>query len=475
MSTPSTGYGSDGYRPGFGLGAILFVATLLFYFISVSPFVDLTAAANIDPAADKSNTLNQAVFLGLTLSLWLYAWFSPIRAEIAQPRLLLAIIFAWFLAVSILSAYPDLAAKRVVLAFLTCVNAGIMLILPRSERQFARLIAFCSLATLGFAYYGVVFRPELAIHQFAEPREPMNAGLWRGHFPHKNAASVAMVFLSFFGIYAFRSGLRLTGSAILVLAVVFLANAGGKTATIALPATLLATWLFERARLLRVPLVCGGLLAINLLTLGSATSEPVSKFVASLGIDPTFTNRTDIWRIGAKAALDNPLTGYGFQLFWQTDDMVYRAGSSQENWAYAAFNGHNAFLDSVVTTGFLGLALTLIFVLVLPLRDTAGFEQESQGRALTTLYLNIWLYGLFTACFESIFFGSGALVWFGMLMAMFGLRLQRRAVLVGQPDGSAEPARQPGALDGIAEALRGWGTARRARHRASCAQGRHSR
>lgn len=467
--------GADDTLPGFGLGAALFVAMLLFYFISVSPFVDLTAAASTDPAADKTSALNQIVFLGLTLALWLYAWFSPIRAEIAQPRLLLAIILAWFLAVSIVSAHPDLAIKRVVLSFLTCVNAGIMLILPRSERQFSRLIAFCSLATLGLAYFGVLFRPELAIHQFAEPREPMNAGLWRGHFPHKNAASVAMVLLSFFGIYAFRSGLRFAGAAIIMLAVVFLANAGGKTAAAALPATLLATWLFERARFLRVPLVCGGILAINLFTLGSATSESVREMVEALGIDPTFTNRTDIWRIGAQAALDNPLTGYGFQLFWQTDEMVYRAGSSPENWAYAAFNGHNAYLDAAVTTGFVGLALTLVWVLILPLRDTWRIGPRAQGRALTTLYLNIWLYGLFTACFESIFFNSGALLWFGMLMAVFGLRLQRRAVLVGQRDPPVEPRRQSGVLAEIAAALRGWGEARRARRSAGHAQSRHSR
>ncbi len=463
---------TEGDSAGFGIGALLFVAMLLFYFITVSPFVDLTAAASIDPAADKSNTLNQIVFLGLTLALWLFAFFSPTRGEVAQPRLLLAIIVTWFVAGSILSAYPDLAIKRVVLAFLTCVNAGIMLVLPRSERQFVRLVAFCSLLTLGLAYYGVMFRPDLAIHQFAEPREPMNAGLWRGHFAHKNAASVAMVLLSFFGLYAFRSGLRLVGATILVLAVVFLSNAGGKTASAALPATLIATWIFERSPLLRLPLVCGGILAINALTLGSATSETLREIVEAIGIDPTFTSRADIWRLGAEASLDHPLTGYGFQLFWQTDEMVYRAGSSPENWAYAAFNGHNAYLDTALTTGFIGLVLTLTWIVVLPLRDAAHIGTGPRGRALTGLYLNVWLYGLFTACFESIFFNSGSLIWFGMVMAISGLRLQRRAALVGQSSGLEDgAARRPGTLAEIAAALHGWGEARRARRLAAQAEG----
>jgi len=61
------------------LGPPLFVATLLFYLITLTPFIDLSAANAADPAADKSSTINQIVFLGLTASLWLTALISPAR------------------------------------------------------------------------------------------------------------------------------------------------------------------------------------------------------------------------------------------------------------------------------------------------------------------------------------------------------------------------------------------------------------
>ncbi|WP_082528806.1 O-antigen ligase [Methylobacterium sp. Leaf466] len=410
---------------GHALGAVLLAATLVFYFVSTNPFVDLTAAASVDPATDQSNTLNQLVFLSLTGGLWLFALASPMRGEIAQPRALLAAVTLWFLAASAVSDHPDLAIKRTVLAILTCVNASVIVFLPRSEARFARILTACVALTLAVAYLGVLFLPNLSIHQFSELREPMNAGLWRGHFTHKNAASTVMVMISFIGLYAFRRGLRLVGATVFVLAVVFLLHAGGKTATAALPAILLMSWMFERWRLLRIPLVIGGVAAINTMTLGSATVPAIRDLVAALGIDPTFTNRSDIWKIGVDAVAQKPVFGHGFQLFWQTGDMVYRAGRG-EDWAAAAYNGHNAYLDSAITTGIPGLILTLLFVIVVPLRGLVR-SPATRYTPLSKLYVDIWLYGLFTACVESILFSSGSVLWFMMLVAIAGLRLQGRA------------------------------------------------
>src|SRR5690606_9864232 len=100
--------------------------------------------------------------------------------------LLLGAMFLWFLSVSLISAHPMLGIKGVVLAVLATANAGIYLLLPSSERHFARMIGVTMLIMLAVAYYGVLLKPTLSIHQASELREPMNAGLWRGHFPHKN-------------------------------------------------------------------------------------------------------------------------------------------------------------------------------------------------------------------------------------------------------------------------------------------------
>jgi O-antigen ligase len=380
------------------------------------------------------------VFLVLTASLWLTVFTSPVRYLAVRPRRPLLATLFWFAIVSAMSAHPDLALKRVVLAALTIVNAGIFLLLPRSERQFAGMLALCCLGTLAFAYLGVALWPQLAIHQASEVREPMNAGLWRGHFAHKNVAAAAMVVMSFAGLYLYGTGRRLVGGAITLLSVVFLTQTGGKSASMALPAILAAAWVFERWRALRWPMVFGGLAAFNAITLGCSISPAMRAMVASLGLDPTFTNRIDIWRTGLAAVADRPLTGYGFQLFWQTDEMVYRSGG--ESWASAAFNGHNAYLDAAITTGIPGLLMTLALVVWLPLRSVAQAEIRDNDPVLTRFFIRIWLYGVFAACVESLYFQSGSLIWFLFVVSVFGLRLQASAHEIWKP-AVALPSAEP--------------------------------
>ncbi|WP_293800298.1 O-antigen ligase [uncultured Bosea sp.] len=420
-------------RPAAGIAApLLFTATLLFYLVTLTPFIDLSAIGTGDAATTRSSALNQIVYLGLTAALWFTVFRSSARHLAARPRGILIVMLVWFGFASALSAQPDLALKRVLLAMLTIVNGSALLLLPRSERQFAGMLALCCFGALALAYLGVALLPHLAIHQASEVREPMNAGFWRGHFAHKNVAAAAMVVISFVGLYLFGTGRRLLGGLMVLAATLFLAQTGGKSAIAALPGILAIAWVFERWRTIRIPLVVLGIAAFNILTIGCAMSPTMRGLVAGLGIDPTFTNRIDIWKIGATAALDQPLAGHGFQLFWQTDAMVHKGGAAA-GWAYAAFNGHNAYLDMAITTGLPGLVLTLILIVWLPLRDINRAEATANDPALTRLFVRIWLYGILAACVESLFFQSGSLIWFMLVVAIFGLHLQANAHEIREP------------------------------------------
>ena len=418
------------------LGTLLFMALSLFLWVSITPYFDLTGEAVLDPSAGRSNRLNQLVTLTLTAGLLAYGLAHPMRAAILQPRMLLAALFSWFLAASLMSAYPMLGIKDVVLAVLIMANAGIYLLLPASERHFARMLAATMLIMLGFAYFGVLFKPTLSIHQASELREPMNAGFWRGHFPHKNSAAAAMALATFFGLYIMGAWSRLVGLAIVVLAVFFLVHTGGKTSSAMVPFILILAFFFERARGLRIPIAVGGIAAFNFLSVGAAVWPSFGRLISSLGIDATFTNRTDIWRFAFGAFSERPITGYGPRAFWQTEELVH-SGGLVETWAVAATNGHNAYLDIALSTGLPGLALTLCLVLFLPLRDMARMAPEDQRSPLTRLFVRIWLFALFNAVLESIFFTGGNFLWFMLVAALTGLRLQSRAALARETPGAA--------------------------------------
>lgn len=419
-------------------GPILFMAIFLFFWISTTPFVDLTGETVLDPSAANSNRLNQIVSIGLFFGMLCYGLMHPLRGVMMQPRALMIPLFTWFLLVSLVSAHPMLGIKAVVLGVMVTINAGVYLLLPASEKQFAKMLAIGTLIMLGTAYYGILFKPELAIHQPSELREPMNAGLWRGHFPHKNSAAAAMVLATFFGIYVLNVWSRLAGIAIIVLSVIFLVHSGGKTSAAMLPGILILAWIFERISILRIPIVIGGVGLFNLLAVGSAVFRPLGEFVASLGIDATFTNRSDIWRFAFGAIAENPIIGYGINAFWQTDELVY-SGGSVETWAVAAENGHNSYLDITLMAGVPGLVLTLLLVIAMPLRDISRLPSAGKHSHLTRLFIWTWLYVIFSAGLETLFFEGGNLLWFTFLYSLYGLRFQSSAVL---DPGSFAPAKR---------------------------------
>ncbi|WP_159586923.1 O-antigen ligase family protein [Chelativorans xinjiangense] len=411
---------------------VLFMALFFFLWISLNPFVDLTGEAALDPSASNSNRLNQLVFLGLFGGILLFGMLHPLRGAIFQPLALLVPLFCWILFVSMISSHPMLGVKGVVLAVLVTVNASIYLLIPASERHFAKMIAFGTMAVLALSYFGIIFKPTLAIHQASELREPMNAGFWRGHFPHKNSAAAAMVVSTFFGLFVMRAWSRVGGAAIAVLAAFFLFNTGGKTSSAMLPAIIVLTWAFERFRILRVPIAVGGIALFNLLAIGSAVIKPFGELLTNLGIDATFTNRADIWRFAFSAIADSPILGHGFKAFWQTEELVY-SGGTIETWAVAAANGHNSYLDITLMTGVPGLVLTLIWIVFLPLRDISRIRPEEQRSPLTRLYTRIWLYTLFNAGLESLFYEGGNPLWFTFLLALYGFRYQSSAQIVHSP------------------------------------------
>ncbi|MBB3944390.1 O-antigen ligase [Rhizobium skierniewicense] len=410
--------------------SLVFMGLFLFFWITTNPFVDLTSVeVSGSNATGGSNLLNQLVFLVLTVVTLYAALTHPLRSRICQPQILVIALFSWFLISSVLSNYPVDAIKRTILAILTCLNAGMFLLLARSEQQFARLMLYGTAITLGIAYFGVIFLPMLAIHQPTELIEPMNAGFWRGQYSHKNLAAAVMLLAAFFGLYFRSVGWKKSGLAVVILSVVFLIQTGGKSSTAMLPLILVLQWIFEKFRWSRWPIAVGGIAAFNLLALGAALSEGFRGLIASLGVDPTFTNRTDIWKIAFDAITQSPIFGYGFQGFWQTADIT-QSSAGLETWAVKAFNGHNAYVDALLTTGIPGFILTIALVIFVPLRAVGRLGKGSNSPALSRLFMRVWLYVIYAGCLEVIFFQSGSPICFFMLVSIFGLEMQSRMTLV---------------------------------------------
>lgn len=406
--------------------SILFVLVFSYFWIGIDPFPSASDPSLLLAYSDTSNAINQLVVLFMSFLVFAALLQHPSRRVLLRSYGPLLVILLWLLVTAVFADSPATVLRRIIYSGLVCVCASTMLLLPRNSEQFTRLIGLCTLFAVCVALVSVVVLPQRAIHQATDAIEQALAGDWRGQFGHKNAAAAAMAYAVFVGLYVMRSPFRKTGLLLTAGASIFLLNSGGKTAAAMLPAILIATWAFEKIGPIRLLAVLGGLAVMNLILMSTAVSPSIQQFLASIGVDPTFTDRTSIWELALSAAAQHPIIGYGFQSFWQTDGL-FASGQSLNTWAVTAANAHNGYLDQVINGGIPLLILMLVWLVILPCRHASIAIKRNINPDLTRLFVRIWLYSLFASCLETSFFANNGPVWFTILISVFGLRLQALA------------------------------------------------
>lgn len=407
-------------RATWGIGSLIVLAVFMYFWIGLSP---LAGHGADDAGTPTTNLLNQVVVVLLSLVVLVAMWGNPARGALLRPHGLLFLLLCWFSCVSLFASSPETAFRRIIFAVLVCLCANAALLLPRSGREFDRILAIAMTATLALSYFAIVLHPSVGIHQSNEVEAAL-AGDWRGHFGHKNAAAAAMAYAVLIGLYLRKTSYPKLGTIIVVFSAVFLYFAGGKTSTAMLPAVLLVAWMFEHWKALRYPMVLGSLLVLNYILIGSSIYPSISNWLADVGVEATFTGRSTIWAFVLDKISERPWLGYGFQSFWESDAL-----KKTESLTFLAAHSHNAFLETLVNAGILGLVLVVVWLLLLPIRDAGRAFESRNNRVLTRLFLRIWLFSIFLACLEAMFFENTGPVWFTMLISVFGLRLQARAVL----------------------------------------------
>lgn len=435
-SIPPASIPAAGDVAGNHVGAVLFVVAFVYCWVSVNPFEILQS-----PSANAA-ALNEITGVLLTIALFIYAAANGLTSMVLRPRSLILLLFGWLAMTSLMSVEPLAALRRLFFTGLICACASLLLVLPRSREQFTLLVGLSALIILGASYLGVLLIPARAVHQAYDLVEPGLAGDWRGIFDHRNAAAPAMVILCFFGLYVMRTSTGTargtyvmrasTGAArgaIVVLSLVFLWMTNGKIALGMLPLVLVLAFLLVRTPVFGALLLGAALAAASTITLGSAFSPEIHTFVADLGLDPTFTARTDIWSLALKAVAQQPVFGYGFGSFWGSD-MLLNSIDASDTRAVEASHAHNGFIEVLLSGGIPAFVLTVLWLVVLPLRDIAAAGARRADPALTALFTRIWVYCVLSALLESSFFAGTGAVWVSLLIGVFGLRQQARNYLV---------------------------------------------
>jgi O-antigen ligase len=429
--TSDSAAGIFAFDTGKGLIAAFVVFAILVVWTQAQPFASLQNYGVLDDPT-QSNTLRRNLTLALlamALALVLHAgqWQRLWRAM--SPGLMA--IFLWFAITALLSSSPGLALNRLVLAGVVIVIAFCLpLLFDRLEDFIATYGLAVSLA-IALCFAGALIAPDLAIHSAFDNVEQALAGDWRGLFRHKNDLAPMAIHFVFAGILLWRTTSRIWGVFVVTGALMLLVLSGGKSAALLLLPALFGAALIVRlesaaAAMLIASVAIGGLI---LLTLGSVALPAVASIVAHLP-DPTFTGRADIWMLGIEAAGTRPLTGFGYNIFWDTGQTYAIAGSGDT--AAQVSHAHNGYLDIAISAGLPGLALVLIWTGIAPLRHIAAIRVRRPAnveRAFLEFLVQGWLFTLLISCFEAVLFNRGDSIWFTGLLSVVCLRLWSRSAL----------------------------------------------
>ena len=400
---------------------LLFIATLLLAWISVTPFASLSDARWLE-TGDTSDVFNQMVYVVLgTCAAAVLIRDRGRLAPLLRPAY--AVMLLWLIVTVATSQHPDLSARRLTFLIFVILLGATAPLLPANRRRFCDLVAGVTALALFLCYAGVAILPELSIHQATDLVEPRLAGNWRGVFIHKNVAGEMMGLFVFIGLFVARVRSRWLGWAIVAAAVVFLIFSQAKTAAGFLPLTLLLAWTSRNAWAFRGRLAVFflALVVLNTFSIGQLFSPDIAALTDRLFADPTFTGRTEIWQVALDWIPKRPLFGFGYGAFWLTDELMFATSMVKDGGA-AADHAHNAVLNLAVTTGFPGAIIALFTTLVLPIKDLDRCARIGSDPALTNLFLRIWAFTIANCSFESILFARGDPMWFTLVMALVGMR-----------------------------------------------------
>jgi len=315
------------------------------------------------------------------------------------PIVLSLLYVLWALVGTVWAIEPDLVFRRSLLQF-TIIGAVMLPAIAARSPQAILDRLFWLFALVGLINLGAVI---------LYPPGPIGH---EGIYTHKNMLGGVSATLFLFALFqAFSGGgalRRLLAIGMCVVGLILLLASDSKTSlglSIMIPvAAFLLAFLARTFRLSPAFMVPLGFGILGLVYwIGVRTYiwdfESVATFIFG---DPTLTRRTEIWDFAFKMIERRPWVGFGYESFW---GVSFESPSVREAPGFIAKlnSGHNGFIDLVVQTGFIGLALAMASILAL-LHACGRIARYSMAFGTTLIALTLSY--IFYNVTESIFFHS---------------------------------------------------------------------
>lgn len=222
---------------------------------------------------------------------------------------------------------------------------------------------------------------------------------WRGVYIHKNIFGATMALT---GILMYLQSVRLPkyrwlflGLAALALFCLQRSNSGmAKVILVTLMALLLFLRFIKRLPPRLAFASMGVFLAVGVSVVILITQNAEYIIVEKLGKDMTLTGRTYIWPLLVEAIKKRPWLGYGYDGFWQPwreSDNPALSIRPPELDGFIPPNGHNGFLDIALQTGWIGLGVFIISLLIDIYYGVLYLTRTKEPESVLPLLIFTWI------------------------------------------------------------------------------------
>ena len=347
--------------------------------LAMAAMVGLLALALFGPAmttfgdneSSAGNVLRQAGY-ALVFALAVAAMRPlkhPERLAVVPWPFWLALAWCWLSLAWALD--PGVAVRRLVLTTIIIWSAFAIVRQLGIERTLL-FVRIALVAMLIVNFVTVLAFPSIGLHD-ATSDDPLLVGEWRGLMGHKNQAGLLCALTILFFSYDRRKLPYVLLAGVIVFSTVFLWFSASKTSLGLVFVAAAAGFGFVYAKTHYVSRRVMSPTARNLIMVAIALLLlPVihfgvqSDWFLNYLADPSgLTGRTEIWAAMMRYYLKNPVFSAGYGSFWDIGNASPML-TFGKGWVLGVSEGHNGYLDLLVTIGLPGLVLVLMAAFVFP-------------------------------------------------------------------------------------------------------------
>jgi exopolysaccharide production protein ExoQ len=190
-------------------------------------------------------------------------------------------------------------------------------------------------------------------------------GGWQGIFPYKNflgyTMSLATVLFLNHAISNKRklSWLALIGAACAATLVILSYSSASLASILVLVSIMPLYQVIKQYYKLQVIMIAlASIIASGAIFIVVVNADTI--LIDVLGEGLSFNGRTPIWDFAIEKGLERPWLGYGFNAFWSSDAGIYIMVHTWAGIHEGGFNTHNAFLETFLSLGFVGIVSNII-------------------------------------------------------------------------------------------------------------------